>query len=292
MTSEPRSLWELYDSPVEPWRRGRSVLILIGLAHFVLQSLVLLSALLVGDTDHFFIFAVAIVFFWLQFYFVWIGVHWVRWIWGAWDIATGFCLLIWAWRDENGWEALFGSLAFLAGFYLCLSPSVYFFAKRQKERVRWRESLLIAGISCLVLLSIAAMALGMFAFRQETEKEAAAFAQQADDRIYIDRDLNWLAAHVTRESLQRNGLERLRYFFEVNEGLGSVRQLSPVHVVVKIRLQLPFDLRCDARVDGKAETDNGPVALHAIMLDNGKTWEFDRIWWTYLPMNQRDSHHG
>ena len=166
MSEETRSLWEIYDSEKELWRRGRSILLLIGLLCFILQALFIAAAVSVGNVDRVLIFGVMVALFWLQFYFVWIGVHWLRWLWGAWNLAAGFCLLIWAWRD-SGMETLSGSASLIIGFYLCFSPSIYFFAKRQRETVRWKESLLFGLVCFLVLLTIGAGIIGLAGFRMQ-----------------------------------------------------------------------------------------------------------------------------
>src|SRR5438105_10984760 len=104
MSEETRSLWEIYDSEVPPWRRGRTILTCIAFFHFLLQCLLAIGLALSGNLDRIFFFGLAAVLFWLQFYFVWIGVRWLRWLWGAWNVATGFCLIIWAWRDLSAIE--------------------------------------------------------------------------------------------------------------------------------------------------------------------------------------------
>jgi hypothetical protein len=48
---EERSLWEIYDSETELWRRGRVILVLIALFYFLTQSLVILGALFIGSLE-------------------------------------------------------------------------------------------------------------------------------------------------------------------------------------------------------------------------------------------------
>jgi hypothetical protein len=129
MTEGGRSLWELYHSEVPPWKRGRTILACIALSHFVLQCLLALAFVLDGSAVRVCAFGFAAVIFWLLFYFVWIGVAWLRWLWGVWNLATGFCLLIWAWRDLSELETLFGheyghrSLSlFAVGLFFCQAP--------------------------------------------------------------------------------------------------------------------------------------------------------------------------
>jgi hypothetical protein len=45
MAKEIRSLWEQFDSEVEPWRRGRIMLLSIAAFYLVAQSLILATSL-------------------------------------------------------------------------------------------------------------------------------------------------------------------------------------------------------------------------------------------------------
>jgi hypothetical protein len=118
MPDESPSLWEQFDSEVEPWRRGRGILICIAAFYIVAQSLILAACILLGNIERFLIFGVGAVFFWLLFYLVWIGVDWIRWLLGGWNLIIGFCLLIWAWRDMSGIETLSATIA-LSSAHIC-----------------------------------------------------------------------------------------------------------------------------------------------------------------------------
>src|SRR4051812_9437379 len=76
VTEESRSLWEQFDSNVDPSRKGRVILICVAFFYVVTQLAVLGATILSGDLDRFFIFGVGAAVFWLLFYFMWIGVHW------------------------------------------------------------------------------------------------------------------------------------------------------------------------------------------------------------------------
>jgi hypothetical protein len=69
------------------------MLVCIGLFMGLLQCLVVIAQVILGNIEAFLVFAILIILFWLQFYFVWIGVHWLRWLWGGGNLFTGFCLL-------------------------------------------------------------------------------------------------------------------------------------------------------------------------------------------------------
>jgi hypothetical protein len=279
------SLWEIYDTDKDLWRRGRIILATIGLFYFTSQCLILAAAIFTGNLERALALAITAVLFWLLFYFIWIGVHWIRWIWGGWNLILGFCMLIWAWRDESGMETLAACISLLIGSYLCLSPSVLFFARRQREIVRWDESLLIGAVCFLILLGIAAGGIGLWIMHAQEEKEALVFADEAAQYIYLARDFDWVLAHVTKGSLQQHGNERLQYFFADTEAqLGTVKQISPARGMTNIRFYLPARIQSEAQVISTAETDGGPVELHAVLWNEGNGWQIDRIWWRYLPL--------
>ena len=246
----------------------------------------LLAALLIGSFERVLIFGFGPVVFWSLFYFVWIGIHWIRFIWGVWNISVGFCLLIWAWRDMSGPEAISGSICLFIGGCLCFSPSIYFFAKRQREFVHWPESLLVGAVCFLMLCSIGLGTIGFSVFRQQREEDARTAADDVNRHIYVEQDLEWTTAHVTRASLQRNGYERLLLLFDdTKTRLGKAREISHAKATVVMRLSFPPNIESDARVVATAEMDDGPVELNAILWDGGNGWQIDRMWWKFLPVS-------
>jgi hypothetical protein len=61
MPDESPSLWEQFDSEIEPWRRGRGILICIAAFYIVAQSLILAASILLGNIERFLIFGVGAV---------------------------------------------------------------------------------------------------------------------------------------------------------------------------------------------------------------------------------------
>ena len=219
MANETRSLWEQLDSEVEPWRRGRSFLIGIGLFQMLAQLYTLMIMAFAVSVERNTLFAVGCVLFWLFFYFVWIGINWMRWLWGTWDLIAGFCTLMWGWTNSNSIEIAVGSITFIVGFILCFSPSIYFFAQRQREHVRWLEAVLTAGVCLLLLASIAMALVGFIALREDWRKDATSFAMEANHRIYQDRDFDWVRARAQRRLISATtGPERLQDFLSSEFG--------------------------------------------------------------------------
>jgi hypothetical protein len=283
MAKDERSLWEVYDSEIEPWRRGRIVLVTIAFFQFLFPCLVLVTKATLGDIEYALGFGVGVVFLWILFYFIWVGIHWVRWLYGGWNALLGFVLLIWGWRDNNI-LAVVGCAQLVAGGYLCLSPSVYAFAKRQRETVSWKEWLVFAAICLLILTSLGAAMLGLFAYRVRLNHSASTFAGHAARRIYGEPDRSWIFSHLTRRSLSRNGgRARMEQFLVKTRELGSLRQITCSDGAARLRFHFPASFESEARVICRAETEGGPVLLYFILWNFGADWEIERVWWEYLP---------
>ena len=189
---EPEPLWREVVGDTEPWRRGRLFLILLAILTFCLQCLSFWGLVLAGDIQRMLGLGIFVLLFWLQFYFIWIGVHWVRWLNGGWSALWGFALLIWGFRDGSPLALVVGVYSLVVGCYLGFAPSVYFFAKRQRESVRWMESLIVAAVFLLVLGSLGAGVLGLMGHKAHLEQEARRFADTAFKRIFSDHDTYFL----------------------------------------------------------------------------------------------------
>jgi hypothetical protein len=283
MAREERSLWEVYASEVEPWRRGRSILTCIAFFQFLFPGVVLATKATSGDVESVVGFGVGVVFLWILFYFIWVGIHWVRWFYGGWNGFLGFVLLIWGWRDSNILAAV-GAAQLVVGSYLCLSPSVYAFAQRQREIVSWKEWLIFAAICLLILTSLGAAMLGLFAYRVRLNHSASIFAGHAARRIFGEPDRGWIFSHLTRHSLDRNGRSRMQEFLARTRQLGSLKQIMCSDGAARLRFHFPATFESEAQVICRAETDDGPVLLHFILWNLESDWEIERVWWEYLPV--------
>lgn len=284
MGTETRSLWEQLDSEVEPWRKGRSFLVAIGAFQFLSQLVVLTATMLIGAVETTCVLAVGFVIFWFLFYFVWIGVHWVRWLWGGWHLIVGFCLFIWGWRDSNSIQLTWGLVTSGIGFLLIFSSSIYFFARRQRESVRWLEAVLM-GALCLFLVGVILTALvGFIVVRESWRRSATAFAMEANRRIYQEPDYDWIRAHVSERSVGVYGEERLHNFFLANQnGLGRVNAFENPTASIVVRIIWPSDVRAVARIDCWATSARGPLVTHEIISGNPADWRLERMWWEWVP---------
>jgi hypothetical protein len=282
MPSEQRSLWEQFDSEVEPWRRGRMVLIVIALLNFSFQALIFAAGVIVGETEGLLKLAAVSVLFWLQFYFIWIGVHWIRWVAGAWSGLVGFAYLIWGWRDGNAPLIVFGCINLLVGTYLGLSPSVYFFAKRQQERRNWLHSLAVAAVFGLLFVSFYFGSAGLFAYKRQLEVDAREYAEDAFRKIFTDHDTSFFLTNVTKEALEKNGGTAFatRFLQQTTMKAGDVHDIEPVMSQVKVTYHFPTTLDCVGVMKTHGVGEHGRrLQLHLRIVEFSRGWQISDVAW-------------
>lgn len=281
MSEEKRSLWEVYASEVEPWRRGRAVLIVIGVSYFVLQALSVWAHLALGSFEQVFALVTGCLIFWLLFYFIWIGVHWVRWLAGAWSGLIGFCWLIWGIRDSNIIMECFAVGNLFVATYYCLSPSVFSFAKRQAERRSWLYSIAVAAVFVLGLLAFFAGALGLFVYKAKLEREAHDFADDAFMRVFSDHDGEFFADHLTEHTLVANGgrAHAVKFIAGTRFNPGNVEHVTPSNGTTRLSYRFPATLEGTAEMVSRAATIYGPLQLHMRLIESDHDWKIESLWW-------------
>ena len=287
----PEPLWREVVGDTEPWRRGRWFLIALAVWTFATQCLVIGSQILVGRIELVLVASVGAIIFWLLFYFIWIGVHWVRWLSGGFMALVAFANLIWGIRDGNAVRLIDGTIGLPIAAYLALAPSIYFFALRQKEVVRWKESLVVAAVFALLLASVGAAMIALFGYKAHLENRGRAFAERAFRRIYVEGDTDFLRKHATERLMQEEGWERLsRFMADRYMRVGIARNVRPARGRLRFRFRFPGTLISEARMGTHAESDQGPVWLQMVIVETGGEWRIDSLWWRYadpsaLPAN-------
>ena len=280
MADETRSLWEQFDSEVEPWRRGRMVLVTIGLFYVLLQGFSIYQNLKLGNLEGLMGFAAFCAVFWLQFYLIWIGVNWVRWLAGAWQGLSGFSFLIWALRDGDMVLATAGATNLLIATYFCLSPSIYFFAKRQRENRSWLHSGMVVAVFVLLSFSCFIGAVGLVLYRAHVQQAAIEFTQEAAEHIYTDQDREWMFAHFSPVEIGATSPEDLNAFFRQNVGrVAPVLQISTPTGPVWLIYHFPAEFVWKAQLATEGNSGYGPVRIHFWISDVGDGWRIDRAWW-------------
>ena len=280
---QPEPLWREVVGDTEPWRRGRLFLILLAVWEVLIQCIRVGTEILLGRIEVLLGVAIGAMIFWLLYYFIWIGVHWVRWLSGGWMGLVAFANLIWGIRDGNTMRLIDGTIGFPIAAYLALAPSVYFFALRQKETVRWKESLAVAAVFVLLLASVGATAFGLHSYKTQLEENGRAFADRAFRRVFVDGDTAFFRAHVTERLMQEEGSERLNWFIaDRSRRVGEAQNLAPAEGRLQFWYRFPATLVPHGTMRSSAESDHGPVRLNLRIGNAGGQWQIDAIWWRFI----------
>lgn len=281
---EPEPLWRAVVGDTEPWRRGRLFLVLLAVVTFCLQTLMLGLGIVVGDIVGVLTLGIFGLIFWLQYYFIWIGVHWVRWLNGGWTALSGFVFVIWGLRDKSTFSVAVGLYNLGTGAYLALAPSVYFFAKRQRETVRWMESLVIAVGFLLLLGSLGAGVIGLLGYKSHLEREARAFADTAFTRIFADHDTYFLIDNATGRLLEVGGGQPGLSKFMQGAAMqaGDVHDIKPSVGSLRFWYSFPVQLRSGGELRTEGTGDHGMrIRMYLVVGEVGGAWKIDAIWWSY-----------
>ena len=281
--NEIQPLWREVVGDTEPWRRGRLFLIIFGVLTFCLQCLSFGGIILAGDIERALILGIGAVIFWLQYYLIWIGVHWVRWLCGAFNALIGFIYIIWGFRDGTGLSIGVGLYSFAMGAYLGLAPAVYFFAMRQRESVRWKESLAIAGVFLLLLASLAAGALGLAGYKAQMEREGRRFVDTAFKRIFADHDTYFVLDHVTDTLMNESGgRPRLTMFMQdAHMRAGEVHDIQRAVGRLRFWYLFPTRLGSVGIMTAEGVGDHGLIRMQMRVVESVGEWKIDGVQWFY-----------
>jgi hypothetical protein len=280
---EVEPLWRSVVGDTEPWRRGRLFLILLAILTFCLQSLTLGLDLVSGDIEHLLFTGIFALVFWLQYYFIWIGVHWVRWLNGAWNALAGFVLVIWGFRDGATIAVALGLYLFGVGAYLGLAPSVYFFAKRQRESVRRKEALVIAAVFLLLLGSVGAGIAGLAGYKANLEREARQFADIAFRSIFAEHDPHFVIDHASDRLVAFvGGREALTSSLQAaTMRFGDVPEMQPARGSLRFWFVFPSHFGSEGEMIADGKGTYGRIRMHLIVGEAGGAWAIHSIHWHY-----------
>jgi hypothetical protein len=289
-TEEVESLWN-FGEP-EPWRRGRLVLVIFAATTFVFQVLVLGSYILMGNIEQVLLQGIAALLFWLQFYFIWIGVHWVRWLQGFSSALWGFALVIWGVRDGLVLTIGLGLYSFGFGVYVGFAPAVYFFAKRQQETRRWSEALIATAVFVMLLISLASGTFGLSVYRAQRETYARHFADVALKRIFTQHDTYFFLDHVSENLLRENSRLGLTEFLQdATIRAGDVHDIQPSGGRLQFWYGFPLKLVGFGVMRAEGSGMRGRVEMQLKIIEVGSDWQIDQISWFYPELLRRSSNH-
>jgi hypothetical protein len=212
--SEP--LWQVVVGNKEPWRRGRLFLILFAIFSALVDLFAFGLLIFGGYLNALLFFAAVRSLFWLQYYFIWIGVHWVRWFQGGLSMLQGFAFFVWSFENQSGPMMLWGMFSIAAGAYLGFAPSVHFFATRQKENRQWLEAIAVAAVFGLLLASLASGVLGLFRYQAYLQMKRANLPIPCSNAFLQDTILISCSTTRAREhSHNETGASSLRSSFKM-----------------------------------------------------------------------------
>ncbi len=278
---EPEPLWREVVGDTEPWRRGRLFLIILAALTFAFQCLSLWALILRGDIERVLLFGIVSLVSWLCFYFIWIGVHWVRWLIGGWNALFGFALIIWAFRDGAAFLVVFGLYHLGMGVYLGLAPAVYFFAKRQRESVRWKESLVIAAVFVLLLGSLIAGVLGLLGHKANLEAEARKFADTAFKRIFTEHDTYFLLEHASDRLLADAGGRGplTKFLQDATLRAGDVHSIEPAVGALRFWYIIPSHIGIEGPMTARGVGNRTRIQMQMIIGETEGIWQIHAIRW-------------
>jgi hypothetical protein len=247
----------------------------------------LLQNIFAGNVERFLGIALGCALFWLQFYFIWIGIHWVRWLQGFLSALWGFTLLIWGVRDSSDLIVLLGLWSFIFGVYLALAPSIYFFAQRQREARNWMEVLVAGVVFLLILACLVITCIGLFACKAQLEADARRFTRLAFERIFAEHDTYFLCDHASDNLVKvaggRAGLSR--FLQDATMRTGEIHDIGPVVGRLQLWYRFPFSLASFGPMAARGKgISNHVVQMEARLVDNGAGWQIDTIEWFYPGM--------
>jgi hypothetical protein len=278
-------LWrEVVVGDTEPWRRGRVFLIIYGIISLANQAFILVNFVLQGLLDPLVLNAALIALFWLQFYFIWIGVSWVRWIQAGFGGLVSAALIIWGVRDGMMLWVGLGAIGFGLAAYLGLAPSVYFFANHQREKRNWKEVLAVAGVFFLLLASLGAGILGLAGYRASRQAEAREFADHAFQHIFAEHDSQFLLERTTERLMKEGGgMDGLTRFMQsTTMRTGKLHDIKPSTGTLRCWYKFPFGVGTYGEVFSEGMDDRGRVKLWMRIGEGGQGWQIDAVRWNYI----------
>jgi hypothetical protein len=281
-SAEPEPLWREVVGDTEPWRRGRLILVLFAALTLISDIILLGDMMLKGNIEALLAFGVLAMLFWLQFYFIWIGVHWVRWLAASLCGLSGLFQLVWSLEDWSSLTLFSGAYAVVVAAYLGFSPSVYFFAQRQRETKQWATSLAVAAVSLLVVVSLGCGILGLLAYKAQLETGAREFGDLAFQRVFTNHDTYFLLDHATDDALKNNGRARLTGFLQdATIRAGNVRDIKPCTVAIRFSYAFPTTFVVEGQLATQGVGERGRIELLMRVDQITNDWRIDDIGWIY-----------
>lgn len=282
-SQDPEPLWREIVGDTEPWRRGRIVVAVIIALDLMGRSILIAASVITGRIDQILIQSMASVIALLLFYFIWIGIHWVRFVTAAWLGLIALYYLLWGVHDNVLVELIIGVVNLACASCLALSAPVFFFAKHQRESSWWKETLLFVGTCLLLIASLASAVLALSRYRDEEQIEATSFADRAFGAVFADHDTYFFLDHLTQHSLRANGgrLKATRFLQDATLRGGDVHDIKPATGKLAFSYNFPNRLDCTGIMETEAVGMKGPIGLHMNIVKREEGWQIENVWWRF-----------
>lgn len=258
-------------------------LIIYGIISLANHAFLLGNFVIQGLLDPLIFNAALMALFWMQFYFIWIGVSWVRWIQAGFAGLVASALIIWGLRDGMMFWIGLGVVNFGLAAYLGLAPSVYFFARYQRERRNWKEVIAVAFVFFLLMASFGAGILGLAGYRASRMAEAREFADRAFQHIFAEHDTQFLLEHTTERLMKEGGgMAGLTKFLQTTTmRAGDVHDIKPSTATLRCWYKFPFGMGTYGEAISEGLGNRGRIKLWVRIGEGGQDWQIDAVWWSY-----------
>lgn len=274
---ETQPLWKEVLGDAEPRRQGRQAVVVVTILILLGEAAKVLGALMSGSLPSFFVQVIAAWLVGLLLYFVWIGQTWARWllaplygIGGAWDF-------IWGIIGSDGLRIMIGVGELIVFAYLVVSPSVYVFARQQREHIKRWEVLAITGVFLLIFISVGSATLAFFNYERTLKAEATEFAAMAFHRVFENRDASYLAEH---SSGARKNSSPQWFINAIGAELGPVKSVGPLGMSLRTKF-VPWRLEVRGTARSRVVFETGPRWVSIEISGQEPNWEIDHISWDY-----------
>jgi hypothetical protein len=276
----PPPLWLESIPDREPWRRGRDAIFFISLLVVLGQAALIAWSIMLGNLTMFLLAAGAGAVALALLYFVWIGHNWPRWLVAPLYALSGFGNVIWGMVNSNGPQFLLGLAGLTIFTYLALAPSVYAFARHQRERIGLTESLVVGGIFLLVLASVGSGLFGFYVYDTDLQAQATRFVGTTFNKVFLYHDDDFLGHNLKpaeRPMTPKAFVEGLESSLGQPTWVGTPRGVFTTHFA-------NHALQLTGRFDIPALFGStSPIWINIDVSRIGDGWQIDHIGWAYSP---------
>lgn len=264
----------------EPWRRGRDAICFISIFILLGQCALIVQSILRGSLTLFLLATGLGAIAFLLLFFIWIGRNWPRWIIAPLFACSGFANVIWGMREGSGPLFLTGLGGLTIFTYLALAPSVYAFARHQRERIKLSESLTVGAIFLLVLASVGSGLYAFYLYDTELEREATSFAATTFNKVFVYHDAEFLRSNLKdgeRALSPEAFVAQLSSSFDQPRWMGSLRGTFTTRLVAR-RVMITGLFQMPVLYEGST-----PIWVNLEVSRIGDGWQIDHIGWEFGP---------